>query len=100
MLKKYIIDDNIALQDNAKQDYLDNNEDEKQNSNLEIPNEQRDTKVVPKQTNYIEIMSPSQNASLSVKSCLLYTSDAADDMQCVYLGGRHITKKKKKIYQR
>eukprot|EP00825_Cyclidium_porcatum_P010386 TRINITY_DN15309_c0_g1_i1.p1 TRINITY_DN15309_c0_g1~~TRINITY_DN15309_c0_g1_i1.p1 ORF type:complete len:157 (-),score=24.63 TRINITY_DN15309_c0_g1_i1:88-558(-) len=27
--------------------------------------------------------------------CLLYTSDAADDMQCVDLGGRRITKKKK-----
>ena len=26
-------------------------------------------------------------------SCLLYTSDAADDMQCVDLGGRRITKK-------
>ena len=26
--------------------------------------------------------------------CLLYTSDAADDMQCVYLGGRRIIKKK------
>ena len=28
--------------------------------------------------------------------CLLYTSDAADDMQCVDLGGRRIIKKKKK----
>ena len=28
-------------------------------------------------------------------SCLLYTSDAADDMQCVDLGGRRIIKKKK-----
>eukprot|EP00825_Cyclidium_porcatum_P010511 TRINITY_DN15380_c0_g1_i2.p4 TRINITY_DN15380_c0_g1~~TRINITY_DN15380_c0_g1_i2.p4 ORF type:complete len:149 (+),score=32.33 TRINITY_DN15380_c0_g1_i2:727-1173(+) len=27
--------------------------------------------------------------------CLLYTSDAADDMQCVDLGGRRILKKKK-----
>ena len=26
--------------------------------------------------------------------CLLYTSDAADDMQCVYLGGRRIIKKR------
>ena len=26
--------------------------------------------------------------------CLLYTSDAADDMQCVDLGGRQIIKKK------
>ena len=27
--------------------------------------------------------------------CLLYTSDAADDMQCVELGGRRIMKKRK-----
>ena len=27
------------------------------------------------------------------KGCLLYTSDAADDMQCVDLGGRRIIKK-------
>jgi len=30
--------------------------------------------------------------------CLLYTSDAADDMQCVDLGGRRIIKKKKNIH--
>ena len=30
----------------------------------------------------------------SVLTCLLYTSDAADDMQCVDLGGRRIIKKK------
>ena len=29
-----------------------------------------------------------------VNACLLYTSDAADDMQCVDLGGRRIIKKK------
>ena len=28
-----------------------------------------------------------------IKTCLLYTSDAADDMQCVDLGGRRIIKK-------
>eukprot|EP00825_Cyclidium_porcatum_P018338 TRINITY_DN20936_c0_g1_i1.p2 TRINITY_DN20936_c0_g1~~TRINITY_DN20936_c0_g1_i1.p2 ORF type:complete len:152 (-),score=45.69 TRINITY_DN20936_c0_g1_i1:35-490(-) len=33
------------------------------------------------------------------KNCLLYTSDAADDMQCVDLGGRRIIKKKKKNYK-
>ena len=27
-------------------------------------------------------------------ACLLYTSDAADDMQCVDLGGRRIIKKR------
>ena len=37
---------------------------------------------------------------LIMSSCLLYTSDAADDMQCVDLGGRRIIKKKdaKEIY--
>ena len=30
-------------------------------------------------------------------ACLLYTSDAADDLLCVDLGGRRIIKKKKKI---
>ena len=32
-------------------------------------------------------------SSASTNSCLLYTSDAADDMQCVDLGGRRIIKK-------
>ena len=31
--------------------------------------------------------------------CLLYTSDAADDLLCVDLGGRRILKKKNKYYQ-
>ena len=30
---------------------------------------------------------------LTSNGCLLYTSDAADDMQCVDLGGRRIIKK-------
>src|SRR5450756_1814517 len=34
-----------------------------------------------------------------VMTCLLYTSDAADDLLCVDLGGRRIIKKKKKRYQ-
>ena len=34
------------------------------------------------------------NSDLSINYCLLYTSDAADDMQCVDLGGRRIIKKK------
>src|SRR5450756_3178043 len=33
----------------------------------------------------------------SLSTCLLYTSDAADDLLCVDLGGRRIIKKKKKI---
>eukprot|EP00825_Cyclidium_porcatum_P049076 TRINITY_DN8400_c0_g1_i3.p3 TRINITY_DN8400_c0_g1~~TRINITY_DN8400_c0_g1_i3.p3 ORF type:complete len:110 (-),score=11.99 TRINITY_DN8400_c0_g1_i3:13-342(-) len=36
------------------------------------------------------------NSTNKYYSCLLYTSDAADDMQCVDLGGRRIIKKKKK----
>src|SRR5680860_1642592 len=31
-------------------------------------------------------------------TCLLYTSDAADDLLCVDLGGRRIIKKKNSIY--
>ena len=34
-------------------------------------------------------------AALSYYTCLLYTSDAADDLLCVDLGGRRIIKKKK-----
>ena len=34
------------------------------------------------------------------KACLLYTSDAADDLLCVDLGGRRIIKKKKKTKKR
>ena len=40
---------------------------------------------------------PIQHISLllaKAMTCLLYTSDAADDMQCVDLGGRRIIKKK------
>src|SRR5665213_4508619 len=33
---------------------------------------------------------------LDLYACLLYTSDAADDLLCVDLGGRRIIKKKKK----
>src|SRR5680860_1857900 len=33
------------------------------------------------------------------RDCLLYTSDAADDLLCVDLGGRRIIKKKKKKTQ-
>ena len=37
-----------------------------------------------------------QTFTLGPAICLLYTSDAADDMQCVDLGGRRIIKKKKR----
>ena len=36
----------------------------------------------------------------STEACLLYTSDAADDLLCVDLGGRRIIKKKTKIQQK
>ena len=34
------------------------------------------------------------------QSCLLYTSDAADALLCVDLGGRRITKKKTSVLRR
>ena len=37
----------------------------------------------------------SGSTTISIESCLLYTSDAADDLLCVDLGGRRIIKKKK-----
>eukprot|EP00825_Cyclidium_porcatum_P035910 TRINITY_DN376_c0_g2_i3.p1 TRINITY_DN376_c0_g2~~TRINITY_DN376_c0_g2_i3.p1 ORF type:complete len:426 (-),score=81.75 TRINITY_DN376_c0_g2_i3:19-1296(-) len=42
---------------------------------------------------------PEVERFLNTYICLLYTSDAADDMQCVDLGGRRIIKKKKKKKQ-
>src|SRR5665213_1719144 len=36
----------------------------------------------------------SREAAVMINSCLLYTSDAADDLLCVDLGGRRIIKKK------
>jgi len=43
---------------------------------------------IPRQSIFKQIMAARSRA------CLLYTSDAADDMQCVDLGGRRIIKKK------
>mgnify|MGYP003687765245 CR=1 FL=1 len=40
-----------------------------------------------------EMISPCNQSN----TCLLYTSDAADDMQCVDLGGRRIIKKCKDL---
>ena len=39
------------------------------------------------------ILIPAASLVVWVFTCLLYTSDAADDMQCVDLGGRRIIKK-------
>ena len=35
--------------------------------------------------------------NVAARGCLLYTSDAADDMQCVDLGGRRIIKKRERV---
>ena len=37
--------------------------------------------------------------SQQCQTCLLYTSDAADDLLCVDLGGRRIIKKKSVTYK-
>ena len=45
------------------------------------------------------LLSAAAGAALTLaitQPCLLYTSDAADDLLCVDLGGRRIIKKKKK----
>eukprot|EP00825_Cyclidium_porcatum_P013249 TRINITY_DN16987_c0_g1_i2.p2 TRINITY_DN16987_c0_g1~~TRINITY_DN16987_c0_g1_i2.p2 ORF type:complete len:178 (-),score=22.49 TRINITY_DN16987_c0_g1_i2:33-566(-) len=47
-------------------------------------------------TNYYSNKAALKAHVLCVDTCLLYTSDAADDMQCVDLGGRRVIKKKKK----
>src|SRR5678815_5528139 len=44
------------------------------------------------------IAGPASTIATRFHSCLLYTSDAADERSSVDLGGRRIIKKKKKIY--
>eukprot|EP00657_Telonema_sp_P-1_P006642 TRINITY_DN2590_c0_g1_i2.p1 TRINITY_DN2590_c0_g1~~TRINITY_DN2590_c0_g1_i2.p1 ORF type:complete len:147 (-),score=26.20 TRINITY_DN2590_c0_g1_i2:66-506(-) len=46
----------------------------------------------------VETSKPGDKPNEPVIICLLYTSDAADDLLCVDLGGRRIIKKKKTIY--
>src|SRR5680860_1895031 len=54
-------------------------------------------------TGFLDWLRPSRGNSAStcnqrlaaIDSCLLYTSDAADDLLCVDLGGRRIIQKKK-----
>ena len=41
----------------------------------------------------MEVMADKIVLASHIMICLLYTSDAADDMQCVDLGGRRIIKK-------
>ena len=56
------------------------------------------TDCTPKPTDLVFVLDESKsvgpaNFLLQNEFCLLYTSDAADDMQCVDLGGRRIIKK-------
>ena len=44
---------------------------------------------------YLSLRIGAKGSRIQFKSCLLYTSDAADDLLCVDLGGRRIIKKKK-----
>ena len=46
------------------------------------------------------VMMPTTPTGSRVTSCLLYTSDAADDLLCVDLGGRRIIKKKNNTINR
>ena len=46
-----------------------------------------------------EARSKADEILAQARACLLYTSDAADDLLCVDLGGRRIIKKKKKTKQ-
>ena len=48
-------------------------------------------------TEVLDMLGEDKLSGLSLKNrktCLLYTSDAADDLLCVDLGGRRIIKKK------
>ena len=59
--------------------------------------EQKDLFEADLQTRNIEVADAKmQLAMLQDQSCLLYTSDAADERSSVDLGGRRIIKKKKK----
>eukprot|EP00825_Cyclidium_porcatum_P000403 TRINITY_DN10096_c0_g1_i2.p1 TRINITY_DN10096_c0_g1~~TRINITY_DN10096_c0_g1_i2.p1 ORF type:complete len:204 (-),score=62.94 TRINITY_DN10096_c0_g1_i2:39-650(-) len=60
-------------------------------------NQQSVAQSVSNQIDLNQLNSENINQNQNLKNiCLLYTSDAADDMQCVDLGGRRIIKKKKK----
>mgnify|MGYP007068777700 CR=1 FL=1 len=45
--------------------------------------------------NFVIAFTGALASGLSLYTCLLYTSDAADDLLCVDLGGRRIIKKNK-----
>src|SRR5450756_1510794 len=64
--------------------------------NLEVPIVLTNTLNVPLVADAVIQWSLEKNPEIGIKTgtCLLYTSDAADDLLCVDLGGRRIIKKK------
>ena len=56
--------------------------------------------IYPGRTIAFRIEIPGKGRSIWNNRCLLYTSDAADDLLCVDLGGRRIIKKKKQLMTR
>src|SRR5450756_3196031 len=53
------------------------------------------TSAIPSSRATASVIVPTLFHSALLQACLLYTSDAADDLLCVDLGGRRIIKKKK-----
>src|SRR5659263_698264 len=52
--------------------------------------------TVDKMAHHVSHVGVHDHGFNNISTCLLYTSDAADDLLCVDLGGRRIIKKKKK----
>ena len=59
----------------------------------------KDGRRVPREDVKETLIELDQRGYLLGIICLLYTSDAADDLLCVDLGGRRIIKKKKTTYK-
>src|SRR5678815_6025170 len=55
-----------------------------------------DVQLYPPHPGYRQARSGRADITFNLKTCLLYTSDAADERSSVDLGGRRIIKKKKK----
>ena len=64
--------------------------------NMGVGEATQDKKKVTQAAEEMELIAGQKPVITKAKNCLLYTSDAADDMQCVDLGGRRIIKKKKR----
>ena len=54
----------------------------------------RGDEVLPPDLERVEVELAAHLVDGPLKACLLYTSDAADDLLCVDLGGRRLIKKK------